>query len=258
MTATKRPTIGGFLLGTLFIAGCCIDPFPANATEPVAEPAQFHTVLWEITSPAADVFLEPQVYVATLEGDDTAHWVSDASLKCGIRYQADAYDPAAIPALIADSLLHGGEDHGVAHHWLVFETAACAVVEPPVVIEPPIVPLVTPEIQTPELPAEPVNPTPVDTTPAPVIPAPTEPVVAAPVAPVPPVAEVVAETPEPTIAPPAPESRADVVADQVAAKVPVLAATGVDFATPTGFGILFLLAGICFLGVKRLGKRESK
>lgn len=264
MTAAKKA--GGFLLGTLFIAGCCIDPFPANATEPTDGGV---TAVWYAAGtnqwPADGQTLRAHTGSPSL---DLAFVQSTAAeLGCGFTIQGDFYaDDATTAALLAGGKLYAPGNP--AESWpngqylpeysTVFYTGDCAVVVPPVVVEPPIAPPVTPEIPTPELPAEPVATAPLDTTPAPVIPAPTEPVVAAPVAPVPPVPVVVAETPAPEIAPPVVESRADVVADQVAAKVPVLAATGVDMATPAGFGLLFVLAGICFLGVKRLGKRESK
>ena len=85
------------------------------------------TVLWEVTSTTADVFLTPQVYVTEISSDNVNYWNSGAGLKCGTKYQADAYPKPAIPGLTADKLLKGGEDGGIALHWNVFTTAPCTI-----------------------------------------------------------------------------------------------------------------------------------
>jgi len=72
------------------------------------------------------------------------------------------------------------------------------------------------------------------------------------------------ETPAPTAtqveSTPAPVTpRTDAVVEQVAAKTaPVLAATGFDFATPTGVGILFILAGLILWSTRFFGKKAGR
>jgi len=167
--------VGLVALGLAVVASAMVTTSAAHATEA----APLHTVLWEITSTTPDVFLTPQVYVATLEADDTSHWISDATLKCGTRYQADAYAAASVAALIADGLLHGGEDQGIAQHWLVFETAPC-----PVIVAPPLAP-----------------PAPIP----PVVSAPADPVAAPPAPPAPTNALAAPPAPDAASAPPAGE-----------------------------------------------------
>jgi cell division septation protein DedD len=75
------------------------------------------------------------------------------------------------------------------------------------------------------------------------------------------------ETPAPTAAPvestPAPVTvtpRTDAVVEQVAAKTaaPVLAATGFDFATPTGVAFLLLLGGLILWSTRFYGKKGDQ